>query len=552
LILRKRYLKRFQKIINTMVRHGFGQMIYDLGITQKFPFSWRRREKKDVQRISKAVRIRMVLEELGPTFVKFGQLLSTRSDIIPSEYQAELRKLQDQVPPFPFSEIKNTVESELGKPLSVLFKSFEEAPLAAASIGQVHSAILNSGEKVAVKVQRPQIREIIKQDLYILKELAILIDKHTNLGRLYNFEGIVEQFTFNINMELNYYQEGRNAEQIKNNFQKDDTVYIFEIYWDLTTQKVLTMGFVDGIKLNNKDALKEGGFSLKKIVENLSNAYFKQVLLDGFFHADPHPGNIGVLPDGKIFFMDFGIAGNLNESQRNNFNRLLLGFFLQDTNEIVSGIIGLGVVTEKTDKKQLKLELDRLLQKYYNLPLKDIHLGESMHELMGIAFKQQIRLPTEFTLLAKTFLTLEGLLSELEPNFNVSELLKPFGKKLARRRFSLQKIGAGFFKNAGKYLGLVETFPEYFLSILEKGAAGNIELKLEISDKERILNRLNNMVNRLSFSIVLASIIIGLCLTVKFTDVSLFGRFPITEIGLLAAAIMAFFWLFAILRSGRL
>jgi ubiquinone biosynthesis protein len=186
------------------------------------------------------------------------------------------------------------------------------------------------------------------------------------------------------------------------------------------------------------------------------------------------------------------------------------------------------------------------------LPLKDIHLGESMHELMGIAFKQQIRLPTEFTLLAKTFLTLEGLLSELEPNFNVSELLKPFGKKLARSRFSLQKIGAGFFKNAGKYLGLVETFPEYFLSILEKGAAGNIELKLEISDKERILNRLNNMVNRLSFSIVLASIIIGLCLTVKFTDVSLFGRFPITEIGLLAAAIMAFFWLFAILRSGRL
>lgn len=552
MIIRRRYLKRFQKIVNTMIRHGFGQLVYDLGITRRFPFSWRRREKKNVQRISKAVRVRMVLEELGPTFVKFGQLLSTRSDIIPPEYLAELRKLQDQVPPFSFTEVKNTIESELGNSLSELYRSFEEVPLASASIGQVHSAVLKSGEKVAVKVQRPHIREIIKQDLNILKELATFVDKHTHIGRLYNFRDIVEQFSFNINMELNYYREGWNAEQIKNNFRKDDTVYIFDIYWDFTTQKVLTMGFVDGIKLNDRVALKESGFSFTKIAEKLSNSYFKQILLDGFFHADPHPGNIGVLPDGKIYFMDFGIVGILNESQRNNFTRLLLGFLFQDTNEIIPSIMNLGVVTEKTDKKLLRWELERLLQKYYNLPLKDIHLGESMHELMEIAFKQQIRLPPEFSLLAKTFLSLEGLLSELEPYFSIPEFIKPFGKELVRGRFSPQKITAGLLKNIHRYLNLIEVLPDHIFSILEKEAAGDIKHRLELSGQERILSRLNNMVNRLSFSIVLASIIIGLCMTVRFTEITLFRSFPIAEFGLLAAAIMAFCWLLAILRSGRL
>jgi ubiquinone biosynthesis protein len=552
LIIRRKYLKRFRKIIKTMARHGFGQLVYELGLTKKYPFSLYRREKKALTRISKAVRIRMVLEELGPTFIKFGQLLSTRSDLIPPKYLTELCKLQDQVSPFPFSEVQNTIEEELNAPLHTLFKSLEETPIAAASIGQVHRAVLKNGDKVAVKVQRPSIRETIQQDLEIMEELATFLDKHTHVGKLYNFRRIVKQFSSVINMELNYYLEGRNAEQIKRNFSGDETVLFFNIYWDLTTEKVLTMEYMDGIKLNERQALKQSGASLQTIVENLSRAYLKQILIDGFFHGDPHPGNIGVLPNGKLYFMDFGIAGNLSENQREIFSKLLLGFLSKNVEQMIASIMRLGVITSKTDQKQLRWELEYLLQKYYDLPLKNINLGEGLHELMEITFRQQIRLPTEFTLLAKTFLTLEGLLSQLEPNFNITELVKPFAKELAGKQFSTQKITASFLKNAHKYFQLLEIFPEGFLSILEKGAQGKIQLNLELSEKEQVLNRLNNMVNRISFSIVLASIIVGLCLIVHFAEITLFRGFPIGEIGLLLAAIMGFWWLLSILRSGRL
>lgn len=552
MIIRRKYLKRFRKIIKTMARHGFGQLVYELGLTKKYPFSLYRREKKALTRISKAVRIRMVLEELGPTFIKFGQLLSTRSDLIPPKYLTELCKLQDQVSPFPFSEVQNTIEEELNAPLHTLFKSLEETPIAAASIGQVHRAVLKNGDKVAVKVQRPSIRETIQQDLEIMEELATFLDKHTHVGKLYNFRRIVKQFSSVINMELNYYLEGRNAEQIKRNFSGDETVLFFNIYWDLTTEKVLTMEYMDGIKLNERQALKQSGASLQTIVENLSRAYLKQILIDGFFHGDPHPGNIGVLPNGKLYFMDFGIAGNLSENQREIFSKLLLGFLSKNVEQMIASIMRLGVITSKTDQKQLRWELEYLLQKYYDLPLKNINLGEGLHELMEITFRQQIRLPTEFTLLAKTFLTLEGLLSQLEPNFNITELVKPFAKELAGKQFSTQKITASFLKNAHKYFQLLEIFPEGFLSILEKGAQGKIQLNLELSEKEQVLNRLNNMVNRISFSIVLASIIVGLCLIVHFAEITLFRGFPIGEIGLLLAAIMGFWWLLSILRSGRL
>jgi len=556
LFFRRWRVRRFQKIINTMVRHGFGQMIQGLGIREfarHLRFSFRKKEKKGITKYSKAVRLRMVMEELGTTFIKFGQLLSTRSELLPREYISELQKLQDDIFPISFSQVKDIIEEELDGSLETLYKYIEKTPIAAASIGQVHKAELLSGEKVIIKVQRPNIQKTIAQDLDILWEIAHLLDKYTNLGKLYHFSEIVEEFSHIIQMELNYYHEARNAERIKKNFLHDEAVYIPGIYWDHTSSKVITMEYIEGIKLKEKDLLLKKGFSPQKIAEDLSKAYLKQVLIDGYFHGDPHPGNIGIMPStGKIYFLDFGIAGGLDEEQLYSFSKLLLGFLGRDIDEILDSILNLGVVTEQTDPRQLRIQLERLHERYYDLPLKDINLGQSLQELMDIAAKQHVRLPPNFTLLAKTFLSLEGLLTDLHPDFSIAELAQPMSKEIFRRQFSYKRMVKSVYKNTRRYKRLLEYFPERFLTILEKGAEGNLKVKVEIFRVEQILSDLNYMVNRLSFSIVLASIIVGLCLIIQFTESTIFRYFALAEIGLILAGAMGFWWLWSILRSGRL
>ncbi|MDO9535541.1 MAG: AarF/ABC1/UbiB kinase family protein, partial [Bacillota bacterium] len=532
---KKGHLKRFQKIINTFVKHGFGQLIHESGIkelTRHLPHRVDHAEKDKIV-ISKAVRFRMVLEELGPTFIKFGQLLSTRADLLPPDYIKELQRLQDHVPSISFLKVKEIIERELKYPLDLLFDSIDETPLAAASIGQVHLATLPGGDKVVVKVQRPNIIKTIDLDLAIMDEIAFLIDRYTSIGKVYKFRNIVKEFNHIIHLELNFHQEGRNAERFKKNFEKESTVYIPEIYWSYSTQKILTLEYVDGIMLNNKDSLGKNSLSKRKIVENLSRAFLKQFFLDGIFHGDPHPGNIGVLPGEVIYFLDFGITGYLNEEQQQIFGKLMLGFLSKDLDEVMNGILNLGVISEETDQKELRWELERLQEKYFEVPLREINFGQVLYKLMEISFKQRIRLPADFTLLAKTFLTLEGLISDIEPNFSIAELIKPFGKELLRNRFSRKKITINFYKNFNKYLRLFEIFPDRITSILERGAEGNVKLKIEVVETNRILNRLNNMTNRVSFSIVLASIIVGLCLMLQFLEVVIFRRFPVAEIGLI-------------------
>ncbi len=554
MFLKKWQLKRFRKIINTLARYGLGQIVDDLGIddfTRRLPWP-RPKQEKDAEELSKSVRLRKVLEELGPTFIKLGQLLSTRPDIVPDEYLQEFKKLQEQVPPFPFERVRQTVEGELGDRLEALFQSFEQEPLAAASIGQVHKAVLNTGEQVAVKVQRPDIRNGIEEDLAILEEIANLVEKYSEMGRLYNVRGLVDEFKHIITMELNYHHEGRNAEKIKRNFTGEDVILIPTIYWTHSTQKVLTMEFIKGIKLKDRGELIKEGYNTRKIVEKLGRIYIKQIFFDGSFHGDPHPGNIGVTADGDIFFLDFGIAGHLNEEQRILFNKMLLGLLSRNTERVIYGITSLGVVTEQTDKRLLHFDLERLQERYFELPLKDLNLGEVLHDLMDIAFRHRIQLPPDFALLAKTFLTLEGLVSDLESDYSIAELVEPMSKELLRQQLSLKRLSNELYKFSNRYMRLAEILPERLITLLDKGAEGNFKVKVEIFDEEHILYRLNNMINRLSFSIVLASIIVGLALMLQFTEVTLFRRFPLAEIGLILAALMAFWWLWAILRSGRL
>lgn len=545
-------LKRIQKIVNTMVKYGFGQLIQSMGVdelTRHLPKFARKEKHAD---LTKAERFRMALEELGPTFIKFGQLLSTRPDIIPRDYVDELRQLQDHVQSFPFSKLKETVEKELKHDLNFLFESFEEQPLAAASISQVHKAVLPGGGKIVVKVQRPGIEYIIEQDLAVLKEIAALLDKYTNIGKLYNFSELVDEFSHVIRMELNFYHEGKNADRLKLVFRNDENVSIPRIYWNYTTKKVLTMEYMDGITLNQIDALKEKGFSARAIAELLGRAYLKQIMVDGFFHGDPHPGNMGVLAEDKLYFLDFGITGHLDEDKQQHVIILLRGILEQDTDLILKAVTRLGAVTEQADKQELKMELERLQEMYLSMPLKEINLGKVLHELLEISFKLQIRLPREFAVLAKTFLTLEGVISTLVPSFSIAELIGEHRSEFLHYQYSPKRLTASASKNINKYLRLLEVLPESLTKILQKFSGGEVVHKVEISQAERFISRLNNMVNRLSFSVVLGSIILGLCLLIQSLEMTLLRQYPFAEIALVLAAFMGFWWLWAILRSGRL
>ncbi len=546
-------LKRIQKIINTLVKHGFGQLIQGMGIeelSRHLP-KFARVEKKTVE-LSKAKRFRMALEELGPTFIKFGQLLSTRPDIIPRDYVEELRHLQDQVHPFPYTKLKEMVEQELKHDISFLFESFDEKQLAAASVSQVHRAVLPGGDKVVVKVQRPDIKDMVEQDLDVLKDIGALLDKYTAIGKLYDFTDLVDEFAHVTRMELNFYHEGKNAERLKHVFKNDVNVTIPQIHWNYTTSKVLTMEYMDGITLNQVDRLKRRGYSSRKIAEELGRAYLKQIMLDGFFHGDPHPGNIGMLGDSRMYFIDFGITGHLDEDQQQYIIILFRGIMEQDTDLILKAISRLAAVTEEADKQELKMELERMQEMYLSMPLKEVNLGKVLHELLEISFKLQIRLPREFAVLAKTFLTLEGVISALEPNLSIAELIEENRGELLRYQYSSKRLTAGVTKNLNRYLRLLEVFPDSLRRILEKVSGGEVYLKVQISETEMFLSRLNNMINRLSFSVVLGSIILGLCLLIQSLEVTLLRQYPFAEVALVLAAIMGFWWLWAILRSGRL
>lgn len=551
---RKGRLRRIQKIINTMAKYGFGHLIQSIGVdelSRLIPFTISRKEKKTAH-LSKAERFRMALEELGPTFIKFGQLLSTRPDVIPLDYVKELQLLQDHVQSFSYSKVKETVEEELRHNINYLFESFDEEPLAAASISQVHKAELPGGEIVAVKVQRPGLEAVIEQDLSILYEIASLVDKYTSIGKLYRFSELVDEFAHVIRMELNYYHEGKNADRLKKIFQDDVNVIIPKIYWNYTSGKVITMEYVEGITLNQIDALKEKNYSARTIAERLGKAYLRQIILSGFFHGDPHPGNIGVLDDEKIYFIDFGITGQLDEEQQQQVTMLLRGILEEDTELILKAIIKLGAVTEDSDIDQLKLELERLQDMYLSMPLKELNLGKVLHELLEISFKLCIRLPREFAVLAKTFITLEGVISAMGPDFSIAELIEQNRAEFLRFKYSPKRLTATASKNIRKYIQLLEVLPESLTRILEKFAAGEISFKVEIEETEKFLTRLSNIVNRLSFSVVLGSIILGLSLLIQSLEVTILRQYPLAEGAFVLAAVMAFWWLWAILRSGRL
>jgi ubiquinone biosynthesis protein len=550
-----RHIQRYREIAQVFIVHGFGELIESLGLLPYLSLPRRLLFRGRPVASPRGVpqRLRLALEELGPTFVKLGQVLSTRPDILPPAYVAELSKLQDTVPPAEWESIRAQIEAELGAPLGELFLEFEPVPIAAASLAQVHAATLPGGDQVVVKVQRPGIQATIETDLEILFDLARLLQERTPLGEIYDLPEITEEFAVTLRAELDFYREGGNADRFRANFADEPYLYIPRVYWDFTTRRVLVLERIRGVKINDVEALGAAGYDRHRIALHATRMIVKETLEDGFFHADPHPGNFVVMPDEVIGAMDFGMVGQLSHRTRAELMRLYVVAVQQDEEGIVDQLIRMGVVSGTLDRAGLLRDVTRLLHKYYGMPLGAVQTHEVIDEAMPIAFRHHLHLPSELWLLGKAMAMMEGLALKLVPDFDVFAVSKPYVQRFTWQMASPRAWGPSLIKGAGDWAELMGLIPRVGSQFLTRVEREGVEVRLSLKELDQALVRLDRSANRISLSVLLAALIVGLALIVPaFNLAERWGLATIlVVVGFIGASLVGLWLIFSIWRSRK-
>ncbi|MHB8859797.1 MAG: ABC1 kinase family protein [Thermoleophilia bacterium] len=542
---------RVRDITEAAVKHGFGYFLERHRLRNLLPKGWRGIPKPVGTR---GEHMRRLLEELGPTFVKFGQLLSTRPDAIPEDIIYELRKLQDDVPPFPLEIIEETIESELGLTIERLFLEFEQTPIAAASIGQVHRAVLPNGDRVVVKVQRPEAEAQVRADIDLLYQLAHLLRDHSPFELFFDPVGIVDQFSRGIRNELDYHVEARNAERFQENFYGDETVRVPKVYWQYSTSRVLTLEYLDGIQLVDvEQSLMDLG-ERRALATTIAQCWLKQVYIDGFFHGDPHPANIMVFDDGTIGLVDFGIAGRLSSEDRQNIISLFLDVMNERIESIPKRLSSLGVDFPRSKEAEFVTETRDMFTKYYGASLDEIDPVVVMRDVFGAIYRLQLKLPSQYLLLERVAATLEGIGKELYPGFNVFEFARPYTREFLRRRNSPENLLARGSREVQGYVSLLREYPQQIHDALEQITGGELRVNFVHRNLEDPMRRFTAVTNRLVIAIMLASIILGSSIIGLFAQggPTLMGISVFALAGFLSAGFFGLWLIVGILRSGRL
>ena len=551
-----RHLNRYRQILTILFKYGFGDLLEMLKIDQYIEVGLQmisRNRGARVERLTRPQRLRMAFEELGPTYIKLGQILSTRPDLIPMDFIQELSKLQDDVPAFSFKEVCKVVESEFGRPPEELFDSLEEEPQASASIGQVHRAVLKDGEAVAVKFQRPGIRKIIEVDLEIMLHLATLAEHHIEELALHRPVKIVDEFARTLEKEIDYTIEATSMERCARQFLDDPYVYIPKVYREVTTSRVLTAEFVEGIKISDIDRLESAGLDRKVITTRGADLVLKQVFEHGFFHADPHPGNIFALSNNVICLIDFGMVGVVDRQTRDDFVDLLDSIVHQNEIQACEVLLKLTYWDEEPDRRLLEREVADFMGRHLYKPLKDIELGKLLQQMLEVAGDFQLRMPPDLFLMMKALGTVEGVGRMLDPDFDMIARATPFIAKAKLERYSPERITEDVFDLSAKLFRFFRHFPKDLLDITQMIRQRKLSLQIEHRGLETMLVTHDRISNRISFSILIAALIIGSALIViSETPPLIYG---ISLIGILlffAAAIMGIWLLVAILKKGKL
>ncbi|MDH7576339.1 MAG: AarF/ABC1/UbiB kinase family protein [Bacillota bacterium] len=548
-----RHWRRYQEILNVLVKYGFSYVIDTLNLPG-LPL-YRRLKKRFLAREGELEtvpgRIVKAIQELGPTFVKLGQLLSTRADLIPEPFLKEFIKLQDRVTPIPFHEVEALFLKEHQKPVSEIFRLFEPEPVASASIGQAHRAVFLDGREVVVKIQRPGIDRIIGVDLEILLEIGSIIEQRTAIGEVYKIGEILDEFSISLREELDFTLEGRNAEVLRENLSDDPRVYIPKVYWEYTTRRILIMEYVQGQKITTPAELQAAGYDPLYLARTLADTMIRQIYVDGFFHSDPHPGNLAVLPGNRIVFMDFGQVGRMDEELREKAADLVLALVRHDLDGIIKSLLRIGILRGQPNLSRLKHDLSRLERKYYGLPFREIHVGTSVRELMELAWRYQIQVPSDFVMAAKALVTLEGVIRELAPEMSLVEIAEPFAWRVSWRRYDPRRLQRRFWQRLAETSGSVTRLPGLAEEAARKIIHGQVSFEIQHREFPLAVGHLQRAVNRLALSIILASLLIAGSLLTRLDSYSFLVRFHLSELVLGLAFIASFFLIAFLLFFSR-
>ncbi|WP_366511323.1 AarF/ABC1/UbiB kinase family protein [Moorena sp. SIO4A1] len=503
------------------------------------PWSYRggyTEQKHAYRRKTQAIWIRDTFLDLGPTFIKVGQLFSTRADLFPSEYVEELSKLQDRVPAFSYEQVEQIIQEDLGKPIKELFSAFDPIPLAAASLGQVHKAQLRSGEEVAIKVQRPGLKKLFTIDLKILKGIAYYFQNHPDWGRGRDWSGIYEECCRILWEEIDYLNEGRNADTFRRNFRNYDWVKVPRIYWRYTSSRVLTLEFLPGIKISSYEALEAAGLDRKLIARLGAEAYLQQLLNDGFFHADPHPGNIAVSHQGSLIFYDFGMMGQIKANVREQLMETLFGIAQKDGDRVVTSLIELGALSPVSDMGPVRRSVQYMLDNFMDKPFEDQSITNISDDLYEIAYGQPFRFPATFTFVMRAFSTLEGVGKGLDPEFNFMEVAKPFALEIMTNGNTpdnnsfINELGRQAAQMSSTALGL----PQRIESTIEKLERGDLRIRVRSIESDRVLRRLSGIQLGTNYTLLISAF--TLSATILFVN----GNVVLALVVVLVAAMLGF------------
>ena len=551
-----RHLNRYQRILRVLFKYGFNDLVDRLHIDQYLESGLQminRKPREQIARLSRPERLRLVFEELGPTFIKLGQLLSTRPDLIPAEYLDELARLQDEVPPFSLAEVHAIFREELGRSPDEVFHYFDADPLAAASIGQVHRARLDSGAEVVVKVQRPDIENVIAVDLEILAHLAGLMEQYLEEVQGHRPTAIVQEFARSLSREIDFAVELANVQRFARQFKNNTAIHVPLVYPELSTQRVLVMEYVLGIKASMAGQLREQGYDLPLIAERGATLVMEQIFVHGFFHADPHPGNLFILPDNVVCFIDFGQMGRLSRKDREDFTDLVLDLVAGDERTVVEGVLKVTVQLGEVDRESLARDLGGLVDLYLYRPLGELEAGRILQDLLDLVTRHKLTFKPAFYQMMKALSTVEGVGLMLDPKLELIRLARPFMRRIRLERMRPARLAEEIARTGSGYLQLLRELPEELRTILRQLRGGRMRLEFEHRGLQSLGAALDRVSNRIAFAIVLAALIVGSSLIVLSDIPPHWHDIPVIGLlGFLVAGIMGFWLLLSIIRHGRM
>lgn len=563
-----RNLGRTSEIVTVLLNHGFSDLVDRIGLRTVWYRSrglFLRKKQEPARHVKLVERVRLTLESLGPTYIKFGQVMSTRPDLVPQEMLAELKKLQENVPPFSSSAAVERLEVELGHPISELFASFDTVPLAAGSLGQVHRAVHFDGTPLAVKIRRPGAVRNIERDLALMHEIAVLIDHHIAEARIFDPVGLVNHFARTIRRELNFAREGRTMDEFRRLFRQDATLYVPAVFWDLTTEAVLTMEYIDGYRID--ELASRGHISVLStppetentirastpvepadVAANGARIFMKQAFEFGVFHGDPHPGNIRIRRDGTICMLDYGMIGMLDGATREQLIDLLVAISQQNVDSAVKLVLEIGEPYREIDRPLLQIDMRDFIANYYGIPLERMNVGRLLSDFVAILSNHGIRCPGSLMLLIRALVTLEGIGRQLDPEFNLATHLQPFVERMVKQRYQPSRIAERLYDESRKMLELAHEMPGYLNQTMKKISQNELRIHLDHRNLDHFILEMERSSNRLVVGMVVSALIMASALILAGKVSSVWISVPIY----ISSSLLAIWLIFGIFRSGRL